>query len=158
VSLLQPSQSFAPPQSTGRRHALAVPSSLQQSGSAPQKSHLKKQWHAIAFAIITKEDGSKALLIYDTEAKDFGDREPQRVRDVLKHGALKELASWTRQINSSLEVWVNKSRSTERGKERCVAISCKKLAKWISYGDMIFIGKGDPRVRVMGDYYCVSKP
>lgn len=121
-----------------------------------KKGHLKNQWHAIAFAIIAKKDGGKALLLYDTEVKDFRDREPQRVTDVLAYGALKQLADWTRRKSRSLEVWVNKSRSTEKGKERCVAISCQKLAKWISYGDMLFTGEGDPRI--VGKYHCISRP
>lgn len=124
-------------------------------GVSDQRRYLQSMWHAIAFGIITREDGGKALLLYDTDVKKFV-REPERMAKALTHGALRQLTATIRRDSRSLEVWVNKNRPLKRQSNKCAAIACQNLAEWISYGDELFAGKGDPRVE--GEYHCISKP
>lgn len=113
-------------------------------------------WHAVAFGVIAKEGGGKALVLYDTDVKEFLDEEPQRVRDVLRHGALSQLYKKVTENRRNVEVWINKSKPSESGKNCCVRIAMQKLKRWVAHGDKTFAGRGDPRVA--GEYYRLTAP
>lgn len=71
------------------------------------------------------------------------DEEPQRVRDVLRHGALLQLYKKVTKNRRGVEVWINKSKPSESGKNRCVRIAMQKLVRWVAHGDETFTGRGD---------------
>lgn len=124
-------------------------------GMANRESHLASKWHAVAFGVIAREGGGKALLVYDCEIKEFPDGDPQRVREVIKNGALKKPYDTIRRCGS-VEVWVNQHRQEECGQGHLVKPSFKKLAEWASHGDQFFTGSQDPRTP--DKHYCITAP
>jgi hypothetical protein len=124
-------------------------------GVANRESHFVRKWHAVAFGVIAREGGGKALLTYDCDVKEFLDGGPQRVRDVLRNGALKKLYDTIRR-NGSVKVWVNQHKQEEFDEGHLIKPSFEKLTEWASYGDQFFTGSQDPRTS--NKYYCITAP
>ncbi|KAL7929479.1 hypothetical protein V8C35DRAFT_284296 [Trichoderma chlorosporum] len=99
-------------------------------------------WHAVAFGIIAKEGGGKALLVYDC---DTGPAVPERPRQALG-GVMLRLLSLMRS-KGPVELWVNGHNSRVYHRGRCLELSLRKLRQWASYGDRPFPSSGDARIR-----------
>ncbi|RFU72037.1 hypothetical protein TARUN_10224 [Trichoderma arundinaceum] len=102
-------------------------------------------WHAVAFGIIAREKGGKALLVYDCDVGPTTTLCLDRPRQVLG-GVMLRLHKHMRS-KGPVELWVNKHdpRIYQRG--RCLELSLRKLRQWVSYGDGLFQGSSDERVK-----------
>lgn len=115
-------------------------------------------WHAVAFGVITRIDGSgKVMIIYDCDipyVSTLEESDSIRPRDVLRHGALLRLWNELKKKSSNMELYVIKPKLGEGNRQRCVECACKHLKTLICYGDRAFEGEND--VRVKDGYYRIT--
>lgn len=114
-----------------------------------ERSHREEWWHAVAFGVIAKQGGGKVMVVYDCDVAELPINRDARPRDVIRHETLKEIWKLVhgKSKSGTAELWVNISDPSERNKQMCVSIACRRLAQWVSYGDDAFTGEGDNRVK-----------